>query len=100
MYTLITGAASAEAYSLKTTLNVKQVLLGDYAELPDVLINSSKVIGLPNPQNPAYTHQMLALCLDRNVNTIYPLRKQEQELLVNAKQLFQEYDIKIKTADD
>ena len=100
VYTLITGAASAEAYSLKTILSKEQVLLGDYMELPDILINSGKVIRLPNPQNPSYTHQMLALCLDKNVNTVYALNGQEKELLLNAKQLFQEYDIKIKTTDD
>ncbi|HTD42030.1 MAG TPA: hypothetical protein VK671_15485, partial [Mucilaginibacter sp.] len=59
-----------------------------------------KVIKLPNPLNPAYTHQMLALCLDRGIGAIYALREQEKELLLNANQLFQEYDIKIKTTDD
>jgi hypothetical protein len=100
VYTLITGAASAEAYSLKSALSEERVLLGDYLELPDVLVNSGKVIRLPSPSNPAYTHQMLALCLDKNINTVYALNGQEQALLLNAKQLFQEYDIKIRTTDD
>ena len=100
MYTLITGAASAEAHSLKTALTAEQVLLGDYMELPGILVNSGTVIRLPEPKSPSYTHQILALCLDRKINTVYPLREQEKELLLNAKQLFQEYDIKIKTTDD
>jgi hypothetical protein len=100
VYTLITAANSSEAYSLKNALNADHTLLGDYLELPDILIQSGKVLKLPDPQNVAYTHQMLALCLDRNIDTIYALREQEKQLLFNAKQLFYEYDIKIKVTDD
>lgn len=99
MYTLITAANSAEAYGLKNTLNTDHILLGDYMELPDVLIRSGKVFKLPDPQNAAYTHQMLALCLDKNVDTIYALREQEKQPLLNAKQLFNEYNIEIKAYD-
>jgi len=100
VYTLITAAASAGAYSLKNRLNIDRVLLGDYMELPDILIQSGKVIKLPNPQNPAYTHQMLALCLDMEINTIYALHATERQLLLDVKQLFYEYDITINTTDD
>jgi len=100
VYTLIIGAASAEAYKLKSVLGREEVILGDYLELPEVLIRSGKVISLPNPKNAAYTHQMLALCLDKAINAIYVLRQEEKELLLNAKQLFTEYDIKIEAADD
>lgn len=100
MYTLITAAATAEAYRLKNALNKDEVILGDYMELPDILLRSGKVITLPNPKNSAYTHQMLALCLDKDINTMYALREEEKELLQNAKQLFSEYNIQIGTADD
>jgi hypothetical protein len=100
VYTLITAAVTAEAYRLKNALGRKDVILGDYMELPDVLVQSGKVIALPNPKNTAYTHQMLALCLDKSVNNVYVLREEEKELLLHAKQLFEEYDIQIGTADD
>jgi hypothetical protein len=100
VHTLITGAASAEAYRLKSALNREEVILGDYLELPEVLVQSGKVIALPTPKNAAYTHQMLALCLDKAINRIYVLREEEKELLLNAKQLFEEYDIQIEAADD
>ena len=100
MYTLITAAATAEAYQLKNALGREDVILGDYMELPDVLVRIGKVITLPTPENAAYTHQMLALCLDKAINTIYVLREDEKELLLNAKQLFWEYDIQIETPDD
>ena len=100
MYTLITAANSSQAYKLKTTLNSDDVLLGDYLELPDLLVRSGKVLKLPNPQTIAYTHEMLALCLDKNIDTVYALRKPEQQLLLEAVQLFFEYDIKILVTED
>ncbi|HTD97661.1 MAG TPA: hypothetical protein VK668_00165 [Mucilaginibacter sp.] len=100
MYTLITAANSSQAYKLKTKLNSDHILLGDYLELPDLLVQSGKMLKLPNPQTIAYTHEMLALCLDRSIDTVYALRKQEQQLLLEAAQLFSEYDIKIQVAED
>jgi len=100
MYTLITAAASERAYSLKNSLNTNNVVLGDYLELPELLIRSGKMIRLPEPQSPSYTHQVLALCLDKNIGTIYVLRKAEAELLLNSKQLFYEYGIDILAVDD
>jgi hypothetical protein len=100
VYTLITAAATAEAYRLRNALGAEGIILGDYLELPDVLIRSGKVIALPSPENAAYTHQMLALCLDKAINSIYALRQEEKGALLNAKPLFWEYDIQIETADD
>ena len=100
MYTLITAASSAQAYSLKTKLNTDSVLLGDYLDLPEIMIRSGKMIKLPDPQNGSYTHQMLALCLDRNISQVYALRKIEADQLLNAKTLFSEYGIGILAADD
>ena len=85
---------------MKNTLTADHTLLGDYQELPELLIQSGKVLRLPNPQNAAYTHQMLALCLDKDIDTIYALRGEEKQLLLDAKQLFIEYNIIIKAADD
>ena len=95
MYTLITAATSSQAYQLKSQLNSDHVLLGDFHELPVILIQSGKVLALPNPNEAAYTHQMLALCLDQDIHIVYPLRYEEKQLLLNAKQLFNEYDIQI-----
>lgn len=100
MYTLITAANSSQAYKLKSALNSDHILLGDYLELPGILIQSGKVIALPDPKTIAYTHEMLALCLDKEIDTIYPLREGERQLLLNAKQLFHEYDIQIIVTDD
>ena len=100
MRTLITAANSAEAYKLKNKLNSGDVLIGDYLELPDLLIRAGKAIQLPSPAMSSYTHKMLALCLDNEIGTVYALRKEERLLLLNAKQLFHEYNIDIKATDD
>jgi hypothetical protein len=100
MYTLITAANSAQAYHLKTRLGADNIVLGDYLDLPDIMVRSGKMLRLPDPHNPSYTHQMLALCLDKNINTIYVLREEESVQLLNAKTLFSEYGIGILAVDD
>lgn len=97
MHTLITAANSSEAYALKIKLGNEHVLLGDYEELPAFLLNSGKMISLPNPAESSYVHRMLTLCLNRNIDKIYPLRSDEAGLLLNSSQLFAEYGISIFT---
>ncbi len=96
MSILITAAASAESYQLKGKLDRDDIVLGDFMELPELMVKSGKMIKLPNPASGAYSHQMLTLCLDKNIDTIYPLRKEEQSLLMEAGQLFEEYGIEIR----
>jgi len=100
MFILITAANTAAAYQLKSSLNSESILLGDYLELPGLLVESGKILVLPDPQSSSYTHQVLALCLDKNIDTVYALRKPEIELLLASKQLFHEYGITILPSDD
>jgi hypothetical protein len=93
--TLITAANSGEAYRLKNTLNSTNIILGDYMDLPEFMMTSATMIRLPNPNSVAYAHEMLTLCLDKDIDTIYPLRDNESTLLNGAVQLFNEYGIKI-----
>jgi hypothetical protein len=95
MYTLITAAASSQAYQLKNKLNTQGILLGDYLELPAIMIATGSMINLPSPTSTAYAHQMLTLCLDKQINTIYALRDEEQALLNESAQLFDEYGIQV-----
>jgi hypothetical protein len=100
MFTLITAANTSGAYQLKNSLKSESVLLGDYLELPGLLVKSGKILVLPDPQSASYTHQILALCLDKDIDKVYALRQPEAELLLASKQLFYEYGITILTADD
>jgi hypothetical protein len=38
---------------------------------------------------------MLTLCLDKGIQTVYPLRQEEATLLKESEQLFKEYGITI-----
>jgi hypothetical protein len=94
MYTLITGATTAIAYKVKNSLADENIILGDYAELPSTML-SKTMIQLPNPASPSYAHQMLALCLDKEIDHIFALKDDERSQLNSAKQLFVEYGITI-----
>jgi hypothetical protein len=93
MSILITSANSAGAYQLKSKLNADDTILGDYEDLPVLMLKSGKMIQLPNPKSASYSHQMLTLCLDKGIQIVYPLREEEAMLLKEAEQLFNEYGI-------
>ena len=98
MKILITGASSAKAYQLKNSLTPNEILLGDYAELPILMLKSGNMVKLPNPADASYSHKILTLCLDNQVDTIYALGIDEWMLLNEAEQLFKEYGITILQA--
>jgi len=95
MYTLITAATSAQAYKLKNSLNSENVILGDYMELPAIMLKNSNMIKLPNPESASYAHEMLTLCLDKNISTLYVLTEIEKMNLKPSETLFNEYGIAI-----
>lgn len=95
MRILITAASSAEAYRLKKQLGADDVILGDYMDLPAFMLKNANMIKLPNPASMSYTHEMLTLSLDKEINAIYVLREVEASLLNEALQLFNEYGIEI-----
>ncbi|RVU02942.1 hypothetical protein EOD41_03120 [Mucilaginibacter limnophilus] len=99
-YTLITAATSPGAYRISNNLGSENLLLGDYHDIPGFMVSSGKMIQLPNPASPSYAHQMLTLCLDKSIDTIYPLNKEEALLLNEATQLFNEYGINIIYTDE
>ncbi len=100
MSVLITAASTAKAYQIKGTIQADEIILGDYEELPEVMVKAGKMIKLPSPMSASYMHEMLALCLDKGITQIYPLRNIEMQLLKEAQLLYDEYGININyTAD-
>ena len=93
MKILITAATSAAAYQLKNKLGTHEVMLGDYTDLPAFMQNS--IVKLPNPATNTYAHEMLTLCLDQRIDTIYLLNPGEFDVLARSEQLFKDYDIEI-----
>lgn len=100
MSILITAANSAQAYQLKTMLQTDAlILLGDYHDIPEVLVKAGKMIKTPNPESQSFVHEMLALCLDNSIAELYALRRSELLPLAEARQLFSEFDIKLFIPD-
>jgi hypothetical protein len=97
---LITAANAAQAYKLKNKLAGADIMMGDYMDLPDFMLKPGQLIRLPSPASASYTHQMLALCLDLAVETVYVFRPEEMELLKQSEVLFNEYNINIIAGAD
>jgi hypothetical protein len=97
---LITAATTAKAYQLKGQLTGDQVILGDHLDLPDVMLKSGMMVTTPKPQSDTYPHEMLALCLDNQIDQVYLLRPEEMTALAPAEQLFNEYGIQLTAAYD
>lgn len=100
MNILITSALSAQAHQLKNKLNADLIILGDYNDIPAFMLGQGKLIKLPAPQSTSYAHKMLTLCLDNGVDLLYILDNIEAEALLDANQLFAEYNIQIQVAPD
>lgn len=93
---LITEALSAAAHRFKKQFADSTVLMGDFNEVPELMIKSGIIKKLPAPQSPSYPHQILTFCLDSDVATVYLLNSREFEALAPAMQLFLEYGIDIQ----
>jgi hypothetical protein len=59
------------------------------------MLKPGKLIRLPDPNSASYTHEMLTLCLDMNIEAVYLFREPETKLLLQSETLFNEYNIKI-----
>lgn len=92
---MITGAVTAQAHQLQRYLDNKAtVIFADSVELPQVLQGSS-FVKIPPGVSATFAHMLLTICLDLNVDEVYPLRKDELKALAEARQLFDEYAIKV-----
>lgn len=88
---LLTGAASAGAFKIKSIFPSGDVLLGDYEPLPSM----ASLLVLPSPETATYIHDFLKVCLTAGVETVYPIRRAEIAPLLKAKALFEEYGIQL-----
>ena len=95
---LITEALSAKAYRLKSeySANAVAIIMGDFADVPEVMVKSGAIKKIPHPASPAYPHQMLTFCLDNDVSTVFILNEEEIKALESGLQLFFEYGIDIQ----
>jgi hypothetical protein len=90
-FVLVTGAASAAAYKVKSLFNSDNLLFGDYEPLPPM--PSLRI--LPSPSSASYIADFLKFCLEENITQVYTIRRKEVSALMNAKPLFEEYGIQL-----
>ncbi len=90
-FVLVTGAASAAAYKVKSLFNSDNLLFGDYEPLPPM--PSLRI--LPSPSSASYIADFLKFCLEENITQVYTIRRKEVLALMNAKLLFEEYGIQL-----
>lgn len=83
---LITAANSAKAYQLAYLLNEEELVLAD---------SNSQAFLVPDENKSSYAHELLSLCLDNQIQEVYPLKAKEVIALAEAKVLFKEYDIEV-----
>lgn len=100
MNILITAAATAQAYHLQRLLNTDDsIYLADYEELPQVVLKGTKFLKIPSGNSPSFAHLLLTVCLDNDIEKVFPLRSEEVIALAEARQLFDEYGIKLMVPD-
>lgn len=73
----------------------QRIVFGAADEMPEVLLQSGNYIRLPNARSSAFAHEMLKICLDRQLTKLIPLGKQELGRLMEAKVLFEEYGMQL-----
>lgn len=98
MAILITAASYAVAYKLERILNESEVYFAEQIEMP--AIPGKKIIRIPDAASSIFTSEMLKICLDHQIDKIFPLREAEIKELSEANQLFSEYGINIIIPSD
>ena len=87
---------SVQAHKLKQLIDQGATFIyADQAELPAFMAKGTLFIRIPEGDSASFAHEMLTFCLDHQVDYVYPLRKKEIIALAEARQLFEEYHIKV-----
>jgi hypothetical protein len=96
MNVLITAALTAQAHKLKQLLTEEATFIyADQDDLPAFMRKENKFVCIPEGSSPSFAHELLTLCLDLQIGYVYPLRREEIIALAEARQLFEEYNIKV-----
>lgn len=98
MAILITAASYSTAFKIHTMLGSPSVYFGEQLKMP--AIPGMKFVHLPEVSSSIYINEMLKLCLDNQIFTIFPLKQAEILDLSAARQLFEEYGIRMIIPSD
>ncbi|GAA4788132.1 hypothetical protein GCM10023231_15390 [Olivibacter ginsenosidimutans] len=96
MKLLITGGMSAFAQRVARSIpEGNEIIFGDAIAIPEVLVKSGKYQVIPFYRSPTFSHELLKLALNADIEVIVPLRKEEIRSLAESKVLFEEYGIQV-----
>lgn len=91
---LITAGTTTLTLKLKSILTKSfNVLLGYSEEIP--FLSSDKYLKLPKESSNSFVHEFLKACLDKEIQYLLPIYKEEILLLSENIPLFKEYGITI-----
>jgi hypothetical protein len=92
---LITGGKSALALKLLKAFEHDTVIFADYGDVPSFFSSNYQFITLGERNDETLAHTLLSCCLDENIDVILPLHYFEQEPIIRAGILFQEFNVSI-----
>ncbi|WP_139378635.1 hypothetical protein [Parapedobacter luteus] len=73
----------------------QHMVFGSADGMPQALLSLENYLEIPKANAPAFAHEMLKICLDRNISALIPLGVNELYPLSEARQLFSEYGIAV-----
>ncbi|RYE30864.1 MAG: hypothetical protein EOP42_11470 [Sphingobacteriaceae bacterium] len=94
---LVTCGAHPGVYFLEKWFPHLEFIYGDAVFINQ--ISASQQLLLPQVSEWDYIHQLLNICLDNQINTVFAMSFAEQELLAEAVELFSEFQIKLNLPD-
>ncbi|MGI4749661.1 MAG: hypothetical protein ACRYFB_03410 [Janthinobacterium lividum] len=97
MKALITCGQNPAVYFLEKWLPLVEFIYGDTSFITQ--ISASQQLLLPKVAQADYIHELLNICLDQQIDTVFAMSFAEQELLAEAVELFSEFNIKLHLPD-
>lgn len=93
---LLTCGTSALAQRVaRRLLPAEEVRYAAAEPIPEVLVKTGPYDQISDSARPAFIHELLKLALDRGMEMVFPLGKNEISLLGDAHTLFAEYGIQL-----
>lgn len=91
--TLITCGNNPGVYFLEKWLPPADFIYGDASFIAQISV--SQQVLLPSVLQPDFIHQLLNICLDRHIESVFAMAAAEQDLLAEAVGLFEEFGIQL-----
>ena len=94
---LITCGNNPGVYFLEKWFPQTDFIYGDTSFIAQ--ISAPQQVLLPSVLQPDFIHQLLNVCLDNQIESVFAMAAAEQELLAEAVELFAEFNIKLNLPD-